>query len=181
MRRLLIVCLACAGVAIAPAGCGSSANATKGIAAEPFATAAWRAKTQQVCREKRAAIAQLGNVHITFAGIAQVGLPTVKQELERYLTRLLAIVRRFAARQQQLKTPAPLASAMAQAGADNVRAEQATERLQGAIAAAPSATALSSAFRAWLGTLQRLSAHGDVLARQLNLPGCRSGAAAPAS
>jgi hypothetical protein len=175
----LILCLALAGVTLASAGCGSGADATRGIAAEPFATAGWRAKTQQLCREKRAAIAQLGNVHITFAGIAEVGLPVVKRKLEAYLTRLLAIVRRFAARQRQLPTPHPLASAMAQASADNVRAERATELLRQEIAAVRSASGLSSAFRAWTVTLHRLSADGDVLAENLNLPDCRSRASTP--
>jgi hypothetical protein len=178
MRRGLILCLACAGVAIASAGCGSASSATHGIAAEPFATAGWRTETQQLCRAKRAAIAQLGNVHITFAGIAQLGLPAVKRKLEAYLTRLIAIVRRFAARQRQLKTPTPLVSAMAQANADNVHAEHATEQLRRQIATAPSATALSSAFSAWTVTLQRLAIRGDAIAQQLNLPGCRSGATA---
>ena len=180
MRAQLILCLACAGLAIASAGCGSGSDATRGIAAEPFATAGWRAKTQQVCREKRAAIAQLGYVNITFAGIAQIGLPAVKRKLELYLTRLLAVLHRFAARQRQLRTPSPLVSAMGRASADNARAEQATEQLRLQIASAPSAIKLSSAFRDWTATLQRLAADGDQLARQLNLPGCRSGAATPA-
>ena len=179
MRARLILSLACAGLAIASAGCGSGSDATRGIAAEPFATAGWRAKTQQLCRQKRAAVAQLGYVNITFAGIARIGLPAVKRKLESYLTRLLAILHRFAARQRQLRTPSPLALAMARASADNIRAEQATEQLRAQLAAAPSAIKLSSAFGDWTTTLQRLSAHGDVVARQLNLPGCRSGAATP--
>jgi hypothetical protein len=40
-----------------------------------------------LCREKRAAIAGLGNVHITYAGIARAGLPAVKRSLDGYLAR----------------------------------------------------------------------------------------------
>ena len=172
-RRRLILSLACAGVALGQAGCGGSTSAKS--AATAGASADWGSRTEQLCREKRAAIAGLGYVHITYAGIARVGLPAVKRELELYLGRLLGVLQDFAARQRQLVPPSSLRQTMALAAAVNGQSYAVTSRLRRDVASVRSATELSGAFRVWLTSLQGLAARGDQLARQLNLPGCRSG------
>lgn len=50
------------------------------------------------------------------------------------------------------------------------QAQAATRRLRRDIASARSTTELSSAFRVWITSSQRLTARGDALAQQLNLP-----------
>jgi hypothetical protein len=145
--------------------------------ASTSARATWAARTQQLCREKRLMVGQLGSVHITYAGIARVGLPAVKRWLDRYLARLLAILRDSSQRQRQLPIPPSLSSTIAMATEIDRQSQSATRRLRHDVASAGTAAALSGAFRAWIATSQRLAARGDALARQLNLPMCRSGAA----
>jgi hypothetical protein len=134
----------------------------------------WASSTQQLCQQKRAAIANLGSVHITYAGIARVGLPAVKRSLEGCLDRLLAVLREFSRRQQQLATPPAFVSTIRIAAEVDAESEAATTQLRAAVARARSATELSAAFRAWLTTLSQLSPRGDAAAARLNLPACRS-------
>jgi hypothetical protein len=143
------------------------------------ALAAWASGTQQLCREKRAAIASLGYVHITYGGIARVGLPAVKRSLDGYLARLLDVLRTFSRRQRQLVTPPSLRPTMAMADEVDRQSQSATTQLRHEVASADTAGRLSDAFRAWIVTSRRLAATGDELARQLNLPGCRSGSPPP--
>jgi hypothetical protein len=140
--------------------------------------ATWASQTQQLCRRKRAAIAGLGVVHITNGGIKRVGLPGVKRLLDRYLGRLLVVLREFTRRQQRIATPPSVASAMAIATDVNRESEAATSRLRSDIARAATVTEFSQAFQTWLATTQQLALRGDSLARQLNLPACQSGASA---
>jgi hypothetical protein len=180
-RRRLILCIACAVVVFGQPGCGGS-TATKSAAptsaAPTSASAAWASRTEQLCREKRAAITRLGYVHITYAGIARVGLPTVKQKLDLYLARLLGVLHDFAGRQRQLAPPPLLRSTMAVASDLDGQAQAGVSRLRRDAASAKSAIELSTAFRVWITNSQGLAARGDVLARELNLPDCRSGVSA---
>lgn len=165
--------LACVFVVIVLAGCGGSSSQTH--TDDASARAAWAAKTQQLCREKRSSIARLGGVHITFAGIARVGLPAVKRSLDGYLGRLLDVLRSYSRRQQQLATPSSAASAMNEAMAVDRQSQAATVRVRDEVGAARNAAELSAAFGRWTATLRQLSARGDALARQLGLSACASG------
>jgi hypothetical protein len=136
------------------------------------ASAEWASRTEQLCRDKRAAIAGLGGVHITYAGIARVGLPAVKRKLDLYLGRLLGVLQDFAGRQRLVAAPPSLSSTVAAAADLDRQAEAATSRLRRDVASVRSATELSTVFRAWNTRLQSIAARGDVLARQLNLPAC---------
>jgi hypothetical protein len=139
------------------------------------ALAAWASGTQHLCREKKAAIASLGYVDITYGGIARVGLPAVKHILDGYLARLLGVLRSFTTRQQQLVTPPSLRVTMAAANQIDQQAQSATTRLRDGVARAKTAGEFSDAFHAWVATLQRLVARDDKLAQQMNLPACLSG------
>jgi len=171
--RLVILCVACAGPLL---GCGGSRTsphtASSPTHAAASARAVWAAETQELCRDKRAAVAKLGYVQITNAGIARVGLPTVKRALDGYLTRLLGVLQDFYLRQQQVSTPPSVAAAMAAATEVDRRSQSATSLLRREVAGAKSAAELSAAFRTWIGTLQRLAARGDSLAQQVTLPSC---------
>ena len=171
--RAAIAWAVCAGLLLSSLGCGgtSSTSVTDGNA--------WATKTQQLCREKRAAIVRLGYIHITYAGIARVGLPSVKRSLESYLGRLLAVLRDFSQRQQQFATPPSLVPTMKQATEVDAESQQATSRLRQEVANTKTAAGLSAAFQRWTASLQRLAARGDALARQLNLPDCKSNSASP--
>lgn len=183
MRRAVIICVA---LALALAGCGGSKSTTStstttsatATSSSANARAAWAEQTEQLCREKRAAIANLGSIHITYGGIARDGLPAVTRLLDRYLARLLTVLREFTQRQRQLATPPSVAATMAQADEVNRRAEAATVRLRRDIARAATAAQFSAAFNVWITTEQRLATRGDLLAQQLDLSGCRSGATA---
>jgi hypothetical protein len=176
--RPLIGSVVCVSVAFALLGCGSSSpkTSTSASSTSAAATAAWAARTQQLCVQKEAAIAQLGNVNITYGGIARIGLPAVKQLLDRYLGRLLGILRLFHQRQLQLTPPPSFAPAVAQAAQLDLEAQAATTRVRSDIANAQTANQLSAAFQTWLTTLKGLTPRGDALARQLNLPKCSSAA-----
>jgi hypothetical protein len=204
IRRRLLVCLAGAGIALTASGCGSSssssrkgatastaittttttATGTTGTTAGTTGTTAgdpltvWKTKTEQLCAQKRAAVAALGNIHITYAGIARVGLPKVKLALERYLGRLVGVLEEFHARQHQLTPPASIAAIFAQAEVNSHAAEAATVLLRTRIAGVQSAQRLASAFSTWLATVKTLAARSDKLAHQLHLTGCLSGATA---
>lgn len=154
-------------------GCGGSSSSTRTTGASS-AGVAWAAQTQALCREKRAAIAHLGSAHITYAGIARVGLPAVKRTLDAYLGRVLGVLRAFSSRQRQLTTPAADVSAMGTAAEIDAESQAATARLKAEIAGVGNARALSAAFRSWLASLQQLTARGNAVARQLNLPACRA-------
>lgn len=186
--RLLagVICMTLLGLA---AGCGGSAGSGAGKHSNDTSTvgqrlsglAAWDAKTQQLCREKRAALASLGNVDITYGGIARIGLPAVKRLLERYLNRLLGVLREFAGRQRALSTPPSLVGVMTKIRAVDVQIQAATVHLHGAVARVTSAAGLSSVFRAWLASLQHLSGHAETQALALKLPACESPAGATSS
>ena len=154
--------------------CGGSSSSTSSA---PSRTAVWSAQTQALCKEKQAAIARLGYVHITYGGIARVGLPAVKRSLDAYLGRLLAVLRTFSARGHQLTTPAAYVSAMGTANQLDAESQAVTARLKAEIAGVANAGQLTSAFRSWLTSLHQISGRGDAVARQLNLPACRSGSA----
>lgn len=181
LRRPLTLCAAGAGMLLAVWGCGGSSATSHTVSstssASTSARATWASRTQQLCREKRLMVGQLGSVHITYAGIARAGLPAVKRSLDRYLARLLAILRDSSRRQRQLPIPPSLSSTIAVATEIDRQSQSATRRLRRDVASAGTAAALSAAFRGWIATSQRLAARGDALARQLNLPMCRSGAA----
>jgi hypothetical protein len=178
-RRLVACAVAVLLLGLA-SGCGGGAGNGQPTGASTgthgrAAIADWNSKTQELCRQKRAAIANLGSVHITYGGIARLGLPAVKRLLERYLDRLLSVLRRFATRQRALTTPPSRVSIMTEVRALDGQLQAATVHLRSAVAHVMSAAGLSSAFRAWLVTLQHLSARGEALARQLNLPACETG------
>ena len=169
-----------AALSLAGTGCGGNTSETDTRASAPAAANArsvWAARTQQLCREKRAAIAGLGYVHITYAGIARAGLPAVRRALDRYLGRLLVVLREFSGRQRGIVTPPALSATMAIANQVDGESQAVTVQLRRGVARARTATELSAAFRAWLVASRRLAVRGDALARQLELPGCRSGAA----
>jgi hypothetical protein len=163
--------------ALLVAACGGSSNSSTHVTATSSASSTWAAQTQALCRQKRAAIAQLGYVNITYAGIARVGLPAVKRSLDAYLGRLLTVLRSFSARQRAVSTPPAFVSTMATASAIDAESQAATAKLRAEIAGVANARQLSAAFNSWLATLKHLSAQGDAVARQLNLPACRSGSA----
>jgi hypothetical protein len=139
------------------------------------ALAAWVSGTQHLCREKKAAIARLGYVDITYGGIARVGLPAVKRILDRYLARLLGVLRSFTWRQQQLVTPPSLRVTMPVANQIDQQSQAATIRLRDDVARAKTAREFSDAFRAWIATLQRLVVRDNKLTQQMNLSACLSG------
>ncbi len=167
-------------IAALVAGCGSSSSSTSSTrtasqAAQPSQTAAWASSVKQLCVQKRAAIARLGSVHITYAGIAKVGLPAVEQSLAAYLGRLQAVLREFQQRRRALTTPPSLVSTVRVVDQIDAQSQTATTRLTTAVAHVGSAAELSSAFRAWLAALQGLAARSNALAQQLKLvPECGS-------
>jgi hypothetical protein len=170
-------------LSIGTSGCGSSSSESSNTTAAtstvtPPANAAlrWRTRTQEVCRAGRAAVARLGYVHITEAGIAQLGLPAVKQKLDSYLGRLLAILRSESRQQQRLAPPPELGSAATAERRIERDEQQATGSLRAAVASAKTAGQLSAAFRVWLHRDAQLVAEANALARRLHLPGCVAGA-----
>src|SRR5205085_6871896 len=68
-RRVLVACVMCLGLLEGLPGCGGHAPAvsrtipTTGGGSAP---ASWAAQTQALCRQKRAAIARLGYINITY-------------------------------------------------------------------------------------------------------------------
>jgi hypothetical protein len=116
----------------------------------------------------------LGSVHITYGGIARLGLPAVRRLLERYLDRLLGVLRHFAARQRALTTPPSRIQIMTKVRALDDQLQAATVHLREAVTQVRSAAGLSSVFRAWLVSLQHVGARGEALARELKLPTCES-------
>jgi hypothetical protein len=178
-RRTLIACLALVAVVSALTACGSGGSRTASGSTGTSASVdtQFASQTQQLCREKRTAIAGLGYVNITFGGIARVGLPKVKRSLDAYLDRLLGVLREFHQRQQRIATPPALVSKMQTADQLYSESQAVTIRLRNAVAQAKDAGQLSTAFHAWTTALQGLAARGDAVARQLNLPACRSGSA----
>jgi hypothetical protein len=181
----LTVLVACVALLPGLLGCGGNTSTTNKASTRSDVSAsareAWAVETQQLCLEKRAMIARLGYVHITYAGIARAGLPAVKRSLDRYLARLLAVLSDFSRRQRQLTTPPSLSSMMAMANAVDSQSQSATNRLRRDIASSKTPAELSAAFSGWITTTQRLAVRGDGLARQLNLPRCLSGASAASS
>jgi hypothetical protein len=83
--------------------------------------------------QKRAAVTSLGSIHITYAGIARVGLPAVKRSLEAYLGRLQVVLREFAARRRALTTPSSLVSTVRVVDQIDDQSQAATSRLQAAV------------------------------------------------
>lgn len=162
-------------------GCGGSGGMTVG-GPPPARTSrsagsaldTWKTATQAICRQKRTAIANLGSVHITYGGIARLGLPAVRRLLDGYLGRLLAILRHYAQRQHALGTPASVASIMARVRALDGELQAATVHLRAVLTHVTTAAGLSAVFRNWLVSIQKLGARGEALARQLNLPACET-------
>jgi hypothetical protein len=179
--RPLIAWAAGAALLLGMAGCGGSGSSsqTSSTTSRSADRAAWAAKTQQLCREKRVAIAQLGYVHITYGGIARLGVAAVKHLLDRYLTRLLAVQRYYYQRQGQLPTPAAVAAPMAIARAASLDSQGATQTAIRQVAAAKTVLGLTGAFRRWALTLERLGARQQTLAHQLDVPGCFAAASTP--
>jgi hypothetical protein len=169
-RRLPLISLA--GSVILLAACGGTSSSTSQSASKPSAEAAWAASTQQLCQQKKAAIANLGGVDINYAGIARLGLPAVKRSLDRYLDRLLAVLRSFAQRQQQLATPPRFISTMGTAAEIDAETQAATAGLRTEVADATSAGELSAAFRGWTSTLAQLSAQSSAVMARVHLPAC---------
>lgn len=168
-----------AGIALMLAGCGGGKSGSTGTrAASGARTAAvtsptvWAQRTQALCQQKRAAVAALGYVHITYGGIARVGLPAVKRSLDAYLGRLLSVLREFSARQRLIPAPASVAGLMNEARALDESSQAVTADLRRALGGVRSASALSAAFRAWGARTAELAARGDALARHLHLRGC---------
>jgi hypothetical protein len=167
-------------VVVMVAGCGGSGSSssparTASATTPPSSTAAWTSSVKQLCVQKRAAIGQLGSVHITYGGIARAGLPAVKRSLEGYLGRLEVVLREFAVRRRALATPPSLVSTVREVDQIDDQSQAATRQLQAAVARAGTAAELSAAFRTWLVTLQRLAGRSNALAQQLNLgPECGS-------
>jgi hypothetical protein len=171
----MIVWAATAALVVGASNCGGSGSAhhtASGTSSASAQHAAWAAKTQQLCREKQTAIAQLGYVHITYGGITRLGLPAVKRLLDRYLARLLAVQREFYTRQGQVPTPAAVAAPVAIARRASRASQTATEIAIRRVAAAKTAKQLAGAFRLWLVTLAHLGAQQQSLAPQLDLPAC---------
>jgi hypothetical protein len=180
-NRPLLSWVAGVVLALGLLGCGASTstrNAAATSRASASARAAWTAQAQRLCVEKVAAIQRLGDVHITYGGIARLGLPAVKGLLERYLARLQAVVREFHDRQLRLATPLPLAATIARAAALDLQSQAATTRLQTAAAHATTAAELAAAFQSWLTTLAQLAPSGNALAREAHLPLCEAGSSA---
>lgn len=175
-RRMFVVALVCAPLLAMTAGCGANGRSAASVAssAGPSNMSVWRAATEALCRQKQTAIASLGAIHITYGGIARLGLPAVKRLLERYLTRLLAILQKFASRQRALPTPPALVSTIRAVRALDDQLQAATVRLRAALAGVSTAAGLSAVFRTWLVTLQHLSVRGEALARRLDVPACES-------
>lgn len=165
-----------AGSATVSSGAQTAGSATGSSGTSASARATWATQTQQLCREKLAAIVRLGYIQITYAGIQRVGLPSAERLLDRYLGRLLAVLRGFYARQETVATPPPLSATMASAREIELLSQLETQRLSRQIASARTATAFHDAFQAWLLTAQSLAVRGDAVAGQLDLPACRSGA-----
>jgi hypothetical protein len=175
MRRTLTALAA--GSLLLASGCGGASHAARKASSDtsPAASrATWAAQTQRLCTEKKAAIAALGNVNITYAGIARVGLPAVKRLLDSYLGRLQLVLSAFSQRQRTIATPASVAAAMARATQLDVKSQLVTSDLRAQVAHVTTAAQLSGAFRGWLNSLQVLAAQGESLAKQLDLPGCES-------
>jgi hypothetical protein len=170
--RVAALC-ACAALSVGLLACGSSSKSSTRASADTARTA-WTAQTEQLCEQKRAALAALGSVHITYGGIARVGLPAVKRMLGRYVGRLLVVLHTFELRQARLVAPSTLRSAAAEARQIDRQSQRATTRLKETVAQAKTPAALSAAFGSWTTTLRGLAARGDQLASRLNLPACRS-------
>jgi hypothetical protein len=164
-------------LALSLLGCGGGGTSTSRTTTSTSADAraVWAQQTQQLCREKRAAITGLGDIHITYGGIAREGLPAVKRLLDRYLVRLLAVLHDFSLRQRQLTTPASVSATVALAEDIDRHSRAATRRLRVELARTATAAQFSAVFRNWIATEQRLAVRGDALAQQLNLPSCHSG------
>jgi hypothetical protein len=115
-------------------------------------------------------------VHITYGGIASVGLPAVKRLLRQYVGRLQAILRSFYRRGQQIPVQSSLRATMQQANANSLQSQSVTSRLQRELLRAQTAAQLSSAFNAWIAALRPLAVQGDAMARKLGLTSCLSSA-----
>lgn len=154
----------------------TGAPATTTTASTPSAAvAAWAAQTKRLCIAKRAAIAKLGHIHITYAGIARVGLGAVKRAPDSYLGKLPAVPNDSYRRRQRIATPPSLRPTMSQAVAIDLQSQNATRRVRTAVASSKTAAELSAGFNAWLATLQRLSLRGVtnvLLTRSAAMLGC---------
>jgi hypothetical protein len=169
-KQLAVAACALALAAVA-LGCGGSSSKT-GTTATVNTAALWRNRTQQICTDGASAVRALGYVHITYGGIAQVGLPAVKHKLDVYVGRLLAILQTATQQERELHPPAQLSVA---AGAERtIEAEEgdATGTLRRDVDAANSAAELSAAFNRWLERDAKLVQKGNAFARQYGLPEC---------
>jgi hypothetical protein len=169
-RRLAVAACALALTSV-PLACGGSSSTTSTTAAVNTAEL-WRNRTQQICTDGDSAIRALGDVHITYAGIAQIGLPAVKHKLDVYLRRLLAIMQTVAQQERELHPPAQLSAAAATEHQIAAQEGDATRQLRKEVHAAQSASELSAAFNRWLARDGQLIARGNAFAQQYNLPEC---------
>lgn len=176
-KRLVTAACALALTSVPP-GCGGSSSTTSTTAPVNSAEL-WRNRTQQICADGESAIKALGFVHITYGGIAQLGVPAVKHKLDVYVDRLLAILQTVAQQQRELHPPAQLSAAATAEREIEGQEGDATRTLRRALDAAQSPLELSAAFNRWLERDQQLIDRGNTLARQYDLPECV--AAAPAS
>jgi hypothetical protein len=165
-------------------GCGSSstssssstsASTSASTSSVSDATAQWRAKVQQQCRENEAAVERLGYIHITYGGIVRIGLPAVKQKLDVYLGRLLAVMRAEGQRGDQLTPPPQFHSFAVTAHRLNAQEQSITESLRTSVDKSQTARELSAAFTTWLRANEPLEARSEVLARDANVLACLTG------
>jgi hypothetical protein len=155
----------------APLGCGGSSSTTS-TTATVSAAQLWRNRTQQICADGQSAIRALGVVHITYEGIARLGLPAVKHKLDVYVDRLLAILQTVAQQERELHPPAQLSAAATAEREIQGEEGDATRTLRRELDAANSAPELSAAFNRWLARDAQLVTRGNAFARQYGLPEC---------
>lgn len=176
-RPSLCIALALCALALVPLGCGGSSSKSSSTTATSNAAALWRNRTQQICKDGQAAIAKLGYVEITYAGIARVGLPAVKQKLDVWIGRLLAILGAVAQQQRLLHPPTELSSAATAERQVETQEQHITQQLRSDIAASRTAREFSAAFRSWVQSDQEVVARGNSLASQYGLLACVAPAA----
>jgi hypothetical protein len=132
----------------------------------------WRNRTQQICTDGESAIRALGYVHITYGGIAQLGLPAVKHKLDVYVGRLLAIMQTVTQQERELVPPGRLSGAATAERAIAAEEGDATRTLRREVRAARNASELSAAFNRWLAHDAQLVAKGNAFAKRYGLPEC---------
>ncbi len=192
-RVALAISVAVTTIALSACGAGSSHSSavapTAVVGTQPVSTptaartgatassgvSTWQTATNQLCAGKRAAVARLGGIHITYAGIAQEGLPKIRKLLDAYLARMLAVDRHFKARQDRISVPVSIRADAAEADRIEASEEASIKQLRFQLGAVGSAAELSAAFNTWLTAGQRLAVTGNALAHKFNLSACLVG------